>query len=72
MAAAASDLGERRPDIPLSIGRDLQRQARQLGGPVTLDVYDGGAHDFFLRSGTRNATAAHRSAADFLASHLSR
>ncbi|WP_244488669.1 dienelactone hydrolase family protein [Bosea sp. Leaf344] len=58
--------------FPLSIGRDLQRQARQLGGPVTLDVYDGGAHDFFLRSGTRNAMAAHSSTADFLSSHLSR
>lgn len=58
--------------FPLSIGRELQRMAQQLGGPVTLDVYEGGAHDFFLRSGTRNAGAAHQSAADFLASHLSR
>jgi dienelactone hydrolase len=58
--------------FPLSIGRELQRMAQGLGGPVTLDVYEGGAHDFFLRSGTRSAGAAHQSAADFLASHLSR
>jgi dienelactone hydrolase len=58
--------------FPLSIGRDLQRTAQRLGGPVTLDVYEGGAHDFFLRSETRNASAAHQSAADFLASYLSR
>ena len=32
--------------------------AQQLGGPVALDVYEGGAHDFFLRSGTRNADGA--------------
>ncbi|WP_235784238.1 alpha/beta hydrolase [Brucella anthropi] len=58
--------------FPLSIGRELQRTAQQLGGPVTLDVYEGGAHDFFLRSGNRNTGAAHQSAADFLMSHLSR
>lgn len=58
--------------FPVSIGRDLQRTAQQLGRSVTLDVYEGGAHDFFLRSGTRNAGAAHQSAADFLASYLSR
>lgn len=32
--------------FPLSIGRVLQRMAQQLGGPVTLDIYEGGAHDF--------------------------
>ncbi|WP_307147454.1 dienelactone hydrolase family protein [Rhizobium tibeticum] len=58
--------------FPLSIGRELQRIAQQLGGPVTLDVFEGDAHDFFLRSGTRNAGAAHQSAAEFLAAHLSR
>ncbi|QKK31744.1 dienelactone hydrolase family protein [Rhizobium indicum] len=58
--------------FPVSIGRELQRMAQRLGRPTTLDVYEGGAHDFFLRSGTRNAGAAHQSAADFLASHLSR
>ncbi len=56
--------------FPLSIGRELQRTVRQLGGPVTLDVYDGGAHDFFLRSGTMNAVSAHKSAADFLMRQL--
>ena len=58
--------------FPLSIGRELQRTAQGLGGPVTLDVHEGGAHDFFLRSGTRNAGVAHQSAADFLALYLSR
>jgi dienelactone hydrolase len=58
--------------FPLSIGRDLHRKAQQLGGPATLDVYEGGAHDFFLRPGTRNAGAAHQSAGEFLRSHLSR
>ncbi|NTF05786.1 dienelactone hydrolase family protein [Agrobacterium rubi] len=58
--------------FPLSTGRELQRTAQQLGGPVTLDVYEGGTHDFFLRSGTRNAGAAHQSAANFLSSHLLR
>ncbi|MGI2036318.1 alpha/beta hydrolase [Rhizobium panacihumi] len=58
--------------FPLSIGRELQQMAQQLGGPVSLDVYEGGGHDFFLKAGTRNASAAHRSAADFLTSHLSR
>jgi len=58
--------------FPLSIGRELQRTAQQLGGPVTLDVYEGGAHDFFLRSGTGNAGAARRRATAFLVSNLSR
>lgn len=58
--------------FPLSIGQDLRRTAQQLGGPVALDVYEGGAHDFFLRSGTRNAGAAHQSVAEFLVMHLSR
>ena len=40
------------------IGRELQRIAQHLDGPVTLDVYEGSAHDFFLRSVTRNASAA--------------
>jgi len=58
--------------FPPSVGLELQRTAQRLGGPVALDVYEGGAHDFFLKSETPNATAAYRSAADFLASHLSR
>ncbi|MBB4482492.1 dienelactone hydrolase family protein [Rhizobium etli] len=58
--------------FPLSIGRELQRAAQRLGGSVALDVYDGGAHDFFLKSASPIAEAAHRNAADFLAAHLSR
>lgn len=58
--------------FPLPTGRDLQRKAQQLGGTADLDIYEGGAHDFFLKSATRNADAAHRSAAKFLATELSR
>jgi acetyl esterase/lipase len=58
--------------FPLSIGRALQKTAQLLGMPVTLNVYDGEPHDFFLRSGTGNADAAHKSAAEFLAARLSR
>ena len=58
--------------FPLSIGQDLHRMAQDLGGPVSLDVYQGGAHDFFLKSGTQQAEAAHQSAANFLATRLSR
>ena len=52
--------------FPLSIGVDLKKTAQRLGVPVTLDVYQGGAHDFFLRSGTSYAAAAHQSAANYL------
>lgn len=58
--------------FPVSMGRELQRTAQQLGGPVDLDVYEGGGHDFFLRSGTRNAGLAHQSAAGFMRMYLSR
>lgn len=58
--------------FPLSTGKELQRMAQRLGGPVTLDVYEGGSHDFFLRSGTSNSIAAHQAATDFLARYLSR
>jgi dienelactone hydrolase len=58
--------------FPLSVGRKLHRKAQALGGSATLDVYGGAAHDFFLKSGARQARSAHRSAADFLASQLSR
>lgn len=57
--------------FPLSVARDLKGLAQRLGGPVALDVYEGGAHDFFLQSESRNARAAYRSAADYLASRLS-
>ena len=58
--------------FPLSIGRDLERKAKQLGVPATLNVYQGELHDFFLKSGNGNAVVALRSAADFLAMYLSR
>jgi dienelactone hydrolase len=58
--------------FPLSVGQELQRTAQRLGGPVAFNAYSGGPHDFFLRSGTENAKAARRSAANFLVSHLSR
>ncbi|UXS43053.1 alpha/beta hydrolase (plasmid) [Agrobacterium tumefaciens] len=58
--------------FPLSIGQELQRTVQQLGGSASLDVYEGGSHDFFLRSGSANARAAHQSAAGFLVAHLSR
>jgi dienelactone hydrolase len=57
--------------FPLSVGQKLQKSARKLGGPVRLDVYKGGAHDFFLKAGTRQAKAAHQSAAEFLKRQLS-
>lgn len=58
--------------FPLSVGQKLQQQAKGLGGTAFLDVYEGGTHDFFLRSETRNADVAQQSATAFLASHLSR
>lgn len=56
--------------FPLSIAQELQRTMQQIGLPVALDVYEGGAHDFFLRSGSTNADAAHQGAADFLVQRL--
>ncbi|MBB4006852.1 dienelactone hydrolase family protein [Allorhizobium taibaishanense] len=56
--------------FPLVIARDLQQRTVKAGGTAALDVYAGGEHDFFLKSGTRNAIAARKSAADFLMSHL--
>jgi dienelactone hydrolase len=56
--------------FPLSLGRDLERMARGLGGTASLDVYEGAGHDFFLRPGTSQARAAHQSAADFLQRRL--
>jgi hypothetical protein len=58
--------------FPLSIGQDLHKMAQGLGGPVSLNVYGGGAHDFFLKPDARLAGAAHRSAADFFVTRLSR
>ena len=58
--------------FPLSVGRDLERKAKQLGVPATLKVYQGEPHDFFLKSGNGNAVVALRSAADFLEMYLSK
>ena len=58
--------------FPLAIGQELQQTVQRLGTSADLSVFEGGAHDFFLRSGTRNADAAHRKAVAFLASYLLR
>jgi dienelactone hydrolase len=58
--------------FPLSTGQKLQRTVKSLGGPVTLDVYEGGAHDFLLTPGVQISGAARRSAAGFLSTYLSR
>jgi dienelactone hydrolase len=64
--------GDADKTFPLSIARELHRMAQGLGGSASLDVYEGGTHDFFLKSGTTQADAARRNAANFLASQLSR
>ncbi|WP_027998613.1 dienelactone hydrolase family protein [Sinorhizobium arboris] len=56
--------------FPLSVGQELRRKAQALGGAASLDTYEGAAHDFFLKSGARQAQSAHRSAADFLTLQL--
>lgn len=58
--------------FPLSEGLDLQRQARQLGDTASLTLYKGCAHDFFVRTDVPQAQDAHRDAAHFFASHLSK
>ncbi len=58
--------------FPVAIGQELQQTVQRLGRPVELRVFEGGAHDFFLRFGTGNADAAHRKAIAFLASYLVR
>ena len=57
--------------FPLSTARKLRQMAQGLGGPVSLDIHRGGAHDFFLKPGME-ATAAHRSVIDFFLSQLSK
>ena len=54
----------------VSTGRELRQVAQDLGGSASLDVYEGGAHDFFLKSG-RQATSAHQGVSNFFASQLS-
>ncbi len=58
--------------FPPSIGRKLQQLALGLGGPASLDIYEGEAHDFFLNLAARQARVAHTRAADFFVSQLSR
>lgn len=58
--------------FPHSIGQKLHETAQKLGGPSQLAVYEGGGHDFFLKSGTQDAVEAHRQAAEFLADYLNR
>ena len=57
--------------FPLSVGLDLQRQAQQLGGTVSLNVYKECSHDFFLRTEIPQAQSAHVDTARFLLSQLS-
>jgi dienelactone hydrolase len=56
--------------FPLFIAAEMERTAQRIGVPVSLDVYQGAAHDFFLRSGTNTTAAAHQSAASYLAGWL--
>lgn len=58
--------------FPVSIGHALHEKVKALGIPVSLEVFDGGAHDFFLGSGTNQAIQGHQHAAAFLATHLVR
>ncbi|MGY5776035.1 dienelactone hydrolase family protein [Rhizobium sp. LEGMi135b] len=57
--------------FPVSTAQKLRQVAQGLGGPVSLDVHKGGAHDFFLKPGAQ-ATAAHRGVIDFFLSQLSK
>lgn len=56
--------------FPPAIAKALLKTAQGLGGSADLDIYPGGAHDFFLRPESKQAAKAHRSAADFLAGQL--
>jgi len=56
--------------FPPAIAQALLQTAQGLGGSAELEFYPGGAHDFFLRQGSKQAAEAHRSAADFLARQL--
>jgi dienelactone hydrolase len=56
--------------FPLSIGQELRDLVHSVGSSSSLVVFEGGTHDFFLKSGARQARAAHESAAKFLASTL--
>lgn len=58
--------------FPLSAGQSLLSKALTLGGEAQLDVYSGGAHDFFLRQETQLAQEAHHNAAEFFVKQLSK
>lgn len=58
--------------FPISIAKELQRTAQQLGGKSLLQIYEREQHDFFLRSQSRNFSAAHQKVAKFMISQLSR
>ncbi|KRA98106.1 hypothetical protein ASD83_13715 [Devosia sp. Root685] len=52
-----------------NIARNLHELALNLGNTATLDIYEGGSHDFFLKD-NQNAENAQRKAAAFLANQL--
>ncbi|CAN7313028.1 dienelactone hydrolase family protein [Devosia sp. LjRoot16] len=56
--------------FPPAIAQALQKTVQGLGGSAELDIYPGGAHDFFLKPGSEQAAEARRSAADFLTGQL--
>jgi dienelactone hydrolase len=58
--------------FPASIAQALKQKARELGGPVSLNVYKGSQHDFFLKSEVSETQTAYRQAIGFLISALSR
>ncbi|PYE87846.1 dienelactone hydrolase family protein [Phyllobacterium leguminum] len=58
--------------FPLNAGKKLRDLAQSTGSPASLAIFEGGTHDFFLKSGTSQARAAHENAARFLAAQLSR
>ena len=57
--------------FPVSTAQKLHQMAQGLGGPVSLNVYKDGPHNFFLKSGEQ-AKSAHQSVVDFFVSQLSR
>lgn len=57
--------------FPVSTAQKLRQMAEGLGGFVSLKIYPGGPHNFFLKSGAQ-AMAAHQTVADFFLSQLSK
>ncbi len=56
--------------FPLPVAEKLMATARALHRSVTLKIYDGGPHDFFLKTASPQARDAQRDAAEFFAGHL--